>query len=83
MVAEQIDAVFEDIPPAAVKVGMVSSAAIVEAIAERLEHWGAKNVVVDPVMVATSGRASHRRRRGGGARGAPAAARARDHAQHP
>ena len=35
MVAEQIDAVFEDIPPAAVKVGMVSSAAIVEAIAER------------------------------------------------
>ena len=55
MVAEQIDAVFEDIPPAAVKVGMVSSAAIVEAIAERLEHWGAKNVVVDPVMVATSG----------------------------
>ena len=55
MVAEQIDAVFEDIPPAAVKVGMVSSAAIVEAIAERLERWGAENVVVDPVMVATSG----------------------------
>lgn len=55
MVAEQIDAVFEDIPPAAVKVGMVSSAAIVETIAERLERWGAENVVVDPVMVATSG----------------------------
>lgn len=55
MVAEQIDAVFEDIPPAAVKVGMVSSAAIVEAIVERLERWGAENVVVDPVMVATSG----------------------------
>ena len=55
MVAEQIDAVFEDIPPVAVKVGMVSSAAIVEVIAERLEHWGAENVVVDPVMVATSG----------------------------
>lgn len=55
MVAEQIDAVFEDIPPAAVKVGMVSSAAIVETIAERLGRWGAENVVVDPVMVATSG----------------------------
>ena len=54
MVAEQIDAVFEDIPPAAVKVGMVSSAVIVEAIAERLGRWGAENVVVDPVMVATS-----------------------------
>lgn len=55
MVAEQIDAVFEDIPPAAVKVGMVGSAAIAEAIAERLERWNAENVVVDPVMVATSG----------------------------
>ncbi len=54
-VAQQIDAVFEDIPPAAVKIGMVSQAAIIEAIAERLEHWNAQNIVVDPVMVATSG----------------------------
>lgn len=54
-VAEQIDAVFDDIPPAAVKIGMVSSAAIVEAIADRLRAHGARNVVVDPVMVATSG----------------------------
>lgn len=54
-VAEQIDAVFEDIPPAAVKIGMVSSAAIIEAIAGRLVHWNATNIVVDPVMVATSG----------------------------
>ena len=54
-VAEQIDAVFEDIPPAAVKVGMVSSAAIMQAVAERLAAHGARNVVVDPVMVATSG----------------------------
>lgn len=54
-VAQEIDAVFEDIPPAAVKIGMVSSAAIIETIAERLEHWGARNIVVDPVMVATSG----------------------------
>lgn len=54
-VAAQIDAVFQDIPPAAVKIGMVSSAAIIEAIAERLHTWNARNVVVDPVMVATSG----------------------------
>lgn len=54
-VAAQIDAVFEDIPPAAVKIGMVSQAGIIEAIAERLNRWQAKNVVVDPVMVATSG----------------------------
>ena len=54
-VAQQIDAVFEDIRPVAVKVGMVSSAAIIEAIAERLDHWNARDIVVDPVMVATSG----------------------------
>ena len=54
-VAQQIDAVFEDIPPAAVKIGMVSSAAIIETIAERLKYWNAVNIVVDPVMVATSG----------------------------
>lgn len=54
-VAAQIDAVFEDIRPAAVKIGMVSSAAIIATIAERLRAHGARNVVVDPVMVATSG----------------------------
>lgn len=54
-VGEQIDAVFEDIPPAAVKIGMVSSAAIIETIAQRLERWHAVDIVVDPVMVATSG----------------------------
>ena len=54
-VAQQIDAVFEDIPPAAVKIGMVSSAAIIETIAKRLKYWSAVNIVVDPVMVATSG----------------------------
>ena len=54
-VAQQIDAVFEDIPPAAVKIGMVSSATIIETIAERLKYWSAANIVVDPVMVATSG----------------------------
>ncbi|MDB1806659.1 bifunctional hydroxymethylpyrimidine kinase/phosphomethylpyrimidine kinase [Eggerthella lenta] len=54
-VAKQIDAVFEDIRPAAVKVGMVSSAAIIEAVADALERHAAANIVVDPVMVATSG----------------------------
>ena len=54
-VGEQIDAVFEDIPPAAVKVGMVSSSAIIETIAERLSAHRALNIVVDPVMIATSG----------------------------
>ncbi len=51
----QIDAVFDDIRPDAVKVGMVSSSALVEVIAERLTYYKAENIVVDPVMVATSG----------------------------
>lgn len=52
---DQIDAVFEDIYPDAVKVGMVSSAELIHIIAERLEYFHAKNIVIDPVMVATSG----------------------------
>ncbi len=52
---QQIDAVVEDIYPDAVKIGMVSSSALIEKIAERLQFYGAKNIVVDPVMVATSG----------------------------
>ncbi|MGN0814946.1 MAG: bifunctional hydroxymethylpyrimidine kinase/phosphomethylpyrimidine kinase [Candidatus Coproplasma sp.] len=51
----QIDAVFEDIFPDAVKIGMVSSEALIDVIAERLIYYKAKNIVVDPVMVATSG----------------------------
>ena len=51
----QIDAVFEDIYPDAVKIGMVSSVELIKVIAERLRFFGAKNIVVDPVMVATSG----------------------------
>lgn len=54
-VAQQIDAVFADIRPDAVKVGMVSSAAIIETIAGRLRAHGAANIVIDPVMVSTSG----------------------------
>lgn len=53
--AQQIDAVFEDIRPDAVKIGMVSSAGLIRVIAERLAYYKAENVVVDPVMVATSG----------------------------
>lgn len=52
---EQMDAVFEDIRPDAVKIGMVSSRKIIKVIAERLMYYHAENVVVDPVMVATSG----------------------------
>ena len=52
---QQIDAVFEDIYPDAVKIGMVSSTKLIEVIGERLRAYEAKNVVVDPVMVATSG----------------------------
>ena len=52
---KQIDAVFEDIRPDAVKIGMVSSSGLIKMIAERLQHYKAENIVVDPVMVATSG----------------------------
>lgn len=52
---QQLDAVFEDIRPDAVKIGMVSSVGLIETIAERLRFYQAENIVVDPVMVATSG----------------------------
>ena len=52
---QQLDAVFNDICPDAVKIGMVSSSELMEVIAERLEFYNAKNIVVDPVMVATAG----------------------------
>ena len=53
--AEQIDSIFTDIRPDAVKIGMVSSVGLIETIAERLRFYGAEKIVVDPVMVATSG----------------------------
>ena len=52
---EQLDCVFTDIRPDAVKIGMVSSPGLIEAIADKLKEYGAENIVVDPVMVATSG----------------------------
>lgn len=56
-VSDQIKAVFSDIVPDAVKIGMVASPEIVTAIARSLSEVSAKNVVLDPVMVATSGSA--------------------------
>ncbi|WP_270465230.1 bifunctional hydroxymethylpyrimidine kinase/phosphomethylpyrimidine kinase [Holdemanella biformis] len=52
---EQLDAVFTDIYPDAVKIGMVSSSSLIEMIAKKLKEYKAENNVVDPVMVATSG----------------------------
>ena len=52
---QQIDAVFEDIYPDAVKIGMVSSSELIHVIVDRLNYYGAKNIVVDPVMVASAG----------------------------
>ena len=53
--ASQLDCIFTDIFPDAVKTGMVSSTGLIEVIAEKLKQYKAKNIVVDPVMVATSG----------------------------
>lgn len=53
--ALQLEAVFTDIYPDAVKTGMVSSGELIRTIAEKLKEFDAKNIVVDPVMVATSG----------------------------
>ena len=53
--ADQMDNIFTDIYPDAVKIGMVSSSALIETIAKKLRQYKAKNIVVDPVMVATSG----------------------------
>lgn len=51
----ELDVVFEDIYPDAVKIGMVSSCELIRVIADRLQFYQARNVVLDPVMVATSG----------------------------
>lgn len=54
-VANQLDCVFRDIRPDAVKIGMVSDIEIIKIIAAKLREYEAKNIVADPVMVATSG----------------------------
>ena len=53
--ASQLDCIFTDIFPDAVKTGMVSSTGLIEVIADKLKQYKAKNIVVDPVMVAPSG----------------------------
>ena len=53
--ASQLDCIFTDIFPDAVKTGMVASTGLIEVIADKLKQYKAKNIVVDPVMVATSG----------------------------
>jgi hydroxymethylpyrimidine/phosphomethylpyrimidine kinase len=54
-VAQQMDAIFTDIVPDAVKIGMVSNKEIIEVIAEKLQQYDATNIVLDPVMISTSG----------------------------
>lgn len=54
-VGSQLDCIFTDIFPDSVKIGMVSSSAIIEVIADKLTFYKAKNIVLDPVMVSTSG----------------------------
>lgn len=53
--ALQLDSVFTDIRPDAVKTGMVASIGLIEVIAQKLQEYHAENIVVDPVMVTTSG----------------------------
>lgn len=53
--AKQLDAIFTDIFPDAIKTGMVSSSELIHVIATKIEQYNAKNIVVDPVMIATSG----------------------------
>lgn len=53
--ANQLDCIFTDIFPNAVKTGMVSSAALIDVICDKLIQYNAKNIVVDPVMISTSG----------------------------
>lgn len=52
---QQLDSIFTDIPCDAVKIGMVSEAELIEVIAAKLKQYNAKHIVVDPVMVSTSG----------------------------
>lgn len=54
-VAQELDCIFKDIFPDAVKIGMVSNSRIIEVVADKLKQYKAKNIVVDPVMIATSG----------------------------
>lgn len=54
-VGQQLDQIFTDIRPDAVKIGMVSSSKIIEVIIAKLKEYKAENIVIDPVMISTSG----------------------------
>lgn len=54
-VGRQLDCIFTDIRPDAVKIGMVSNAAIIGILSDKLKQYEAENIVLDPVMIATSG----------------------------
>ena len=54
-VSQQMDAVFEDLDVGAVKIGMLATAELIETVADGLRKHGAKNIVLDPVMIAASG----------------------------
>ena len=73
---KQLDAVFQDITPDAVKIGMVSGIGLIRVIHEKLIQYKAEHIVVDPVMVSTSGSDLL-------AKEALAATGPGDHAQHP
>ncbi|MCM1077364.1 MAG: bifunctional hydroxymethylpyrimidine kinase/phosphomethylpyrimidine kinase [Bacteroides sp.] len=55
IVSDQIDMVFSDIPPLATKIGMLCNADITAAVAERLDHYRPENLILDPVMISSSG----------------------------
>lgn len=55
VVADQIDMVMEDVPPLAIKIGMLCNAEIAATVADKMEHYHPENLVLDPVMVSTSG----------------------------
>ncbi|OOB80336.1 MAG: bifunctional hydroxymethylpyrimidine kinase/phosphomethylpyrimidine kinase [Epulopiscium sp. Nuni2H_MBin003] len=55
MISAQIDAIFEDIRPDAVKIGMLSNINIIKIVVDKLKQYNATNIVVDPVMISTSG----------------------------
>lgn len=55
IIEAQIDAVMEDLDPAVVKIGMLGTAPIVRLVARKLRQWGPRQIVLDPVMIASSG----------------------------
>jgi hydroxymethylpyrimidine/phosphomethylpyrimidine kinase len=54
-VGNQLDCIFSDIVPDAVKIGMVSNTEIIDVVADKLKGYQARNIVLDPLMIATSG----------------------------